>query len=142
MYFFVPNDSPIHDPAGRAFVAHARALASHFSQEVHGRVLPSDVAYVQSAAQHLWQQRDAAACWGELDVDGWLAELAAHPAWQDQVEAAAVSLHAFYCYLVKHALVPRERALRPVDALQPYTSMAMCTLIATHGLCGDLPLSG
>ncbi len=108
-------------------------LALAFSREVQGERPDdnaSDVLAICLAATVLGRGSDAKPCWSALDVDELLAELERLDLSPEICANVLVTVYAFYCFLAKHAHLPREAAARAQDRLVPWVRPVFERLLA------------
>ena len=123
----------IHDPAARKWIDENNRIFAAYCWEVH-RCGPSecgaDAIMIDTAAWQIWHDRVGTPCWSELDVERWLDRFAGTtPDDETRRHHAVITLHAFYCFLVKHQHLSRQQALKVVDQLEPLTARAVEQLL-------------
>ena len=121
----------------RRWMTQAEQLGARFSDHLgeetaDGRALDSAIIY--TAAAHVWQTSKGAPHWSRLEVDNLLSSVAALPEWQGAYGAVAVTLNAFYEFLVDDGALTQREADPVAQVLEPYARATMSELTtgSTH----------
>lgn len=132
MTFEFPTLPMIDEPAAQPWLDNSIELALAFSHDVHGAVASRhvwDTMLIYLAAARLWITSDRKPCWGRLDIDDWLTHvelLHCHP---ELRESAAMTMRAFYTFLVKRRHLSATRAQPCIGSLWPHLPLRFRELV-------------
>jgi hypothetical protein len=130
------------DPAQRAWIEAVGKLAVAYSTELHGDCEHSrqlDSFFLQTAAELVWNDTEGKPCWSRLDVDRFVNLHGDSAGWEGDWHAhAAVTMLAFYHWLVNNSHLDLTLAAPVLDKLDVYVSDWMCAL-GLGALCSSAP---
>jgi hypothetical protein len=134
---FITGFPPIDHPRAKRWLDDAADLAVRFSFELHGdnpRSCAFNLVMIHTAAHCLWHTSGGHPAWQRFDADRWLVELARLPGWPDLTVNAALTMHAFMCFLVKHGHIAHGVPLPCLRVLAPfsYESLRELRLVLTE----------
>ncbi len=119
---------PRLSPSAEAWMDQAVALANQFG-DCLGECSPDaralDTAIIYTAAASIWHTSPGAPHWSQLTVDTLLSQIAELQGWQDKYIGFAVTLDAFYSFLIDEGIVEPHQVEGVTSALELYAHAAL-----------------